>query len=292
MSIVRTARVLLLLTAVFVALGTACGGLQGALVGLVAAAACNANCYWRGAEIACRILDARPLPEGSALQLETMVARLAAAAAIPAPQIFIFDAASPNALAAGRDPAHSILLLSRSLLQYLTPEELEGVIAHEIAHIRARDTLLLTVSATLAGGIVALGELIALLGLMLRKEGRFGLIALGCAAAIGALLLHLALGRSREFAADRAGTELCGHPEWLADALRRLSMKTPSPWEIADAHPALTPLLFISPAVGTWRTRLLATHPPVAERIARLEAMRADQQPSRRAVHHEQRRAR
>lgn len=271
MNFLKTAFLLSLLTAALVGLGFLMGDAIGAAAAFVLALTFNANTYWRGAEIAIGAFDARPLEPGFD-RLEKIVADLSARAGIPPPPIFVVESRHRNAFAAGRGPGHAILVFTRGALSELTWNEITAVAAHEIAHIKARDTMTMTVAATIAGAIAAFGAMLAVIGLLNHKEGGFGFIVFGAIAGLGAILLHLAIGRGREYAADRRGAELCGHPDWLAQALRRIAAGIQA-WEPCHANQmALATLWIVQPFRGGI-ARLFDTHPPLEKRIARLEAM-------------------
>lgn len=274
----RTAIALLALTAGFMAIGAMLGDTEGMIIALGVVAAFNGWSWWRGAKTMLRIFDAQPMDQGSrrAKALNSIVADLAGRAGIPLPRLYLIDEDQPNAFAVGRSPSNAGIVVSTGLLRTLASNEVSAVLAHEIGHIVHRDTLAMTLTATIAGAITYIGGALALLGFVTRKEGGGGMIVFGLVAGLGAILLQLALGRGLEYAADRYGAELCASPQWLISALRRLAKAEPIFLPPAEEHPATAALFFISPLHGGRLQRLFDTHPPIEARIRRLEAMAKD----------------
>jgi heat shock protein HtpX len=269
------------LTALFIAVGGALGGQSGMVVALLMAAAMNVFAYWGSASMVLRMYGAQVVDAAQAPELYAMVDRLRQRAGLPMPQVAVAPHAQPNAFATGRDPAHAVVCVTAGLLQALGREELEGVIAHELAHIKNRDMLLQTVTATLAGAIGSLGQM-AMWGAMLGggrrddDDSAAGGLAMIILAPLAAGLIQMAISRQREYKADAVGAEICGRPLALASALRRLDAAAQRiPMEVA---PAAAPLAQVNPlaAHGGGISSLFSTHPPTEQRVARLEALARD----------------
>jgi heat shock protein HtpX len=219
---------------------------------------------------------ARPVARAEAPLLYAQVEDLARRASVPVPAVYVIDNPSPNAFATGRDPAHAALAVTTGLVDLLDQRELRGVLAHEFAHIRHRDILLTTVAATIAGAISALAHIVQFGVLFGRHDedergGVLGALAMVIVAPLAAMLIQLAVSRSREYAADATGARLCGDPLALASALRKLERGT---WlRPLEVNPAAAPLFIVHPFGRGGLLGLFSTHPPLAARIARLEAM-------------------
>jgi len=253
------------------------GGTAGVLVALAVAVAINGAAYWWSDRLALSMAHARPIGAQEAPALHAQVADLALRAGVPLPAVSIMDDPSPNAFATGRNPAHATIAVTTGLLAVLDSQELRGVLAHEFAHIKHRDILLTTVAATLAGAISGLATIFQLTTLFGHHDedeqggGLLGTLALLIVAPLAATVIQLAVSRSREHAADALGARLCGDPLALASALRRLEHGA---WlRPMQVNPAAAPLFIVHPLQGGGLLRLFSTHPPTAERIARLEAM-------------------
>jgi heat shock protein HtpX len=271
----RTTVLLAALTAVLVSIGDLLGGADGALIALGFAGLFNLHTYWRGDVVALRAhqaRDARSLREANVIEA---VVNLAQNAGIPMPRVYFCDSQQPNAFAVGRSPQTASLLISTGLLDRLDRDEILGVLAHELAHRRARDTLTMTVAATLAGAVAMLGIFGVLIGAVARRNGGLFAIVLGVFTVLAAVVIQCAIGRGREYAADEAGAQICGHPHWIASALRKLDKASKVANVPAEMNPATAPLFFVNPLRDHWAARLFDTHPPVAKRIARLQAMGA-----------------
>jgi heat shock protein HtpX len=275
MNTLKTTLLLTAMMAAFLAIGNLFADTAGAVVGFIAAILFGAHTYWYGLQNAVRTHQAKPadFARKRERQLIELVNELARNAGIPTPRVFVFDSAQPNAFAAGRGPSHSAIIVSTGLLACLDWNEIAGVIAHEQAHIKNRDALTMTVASGLAGVIAFLAGTIAMLGLANRRGGGIGAIVFGAIMALGALVLQAMLGRSREYVADRDGAAICGHPLWIARALRRMSGGTKQVNHAAESNPALSALYFVNPLSGGWVARMFSTHPPVEKRIRRLERM-------------------
>jgi len=268
------------LTALFVALGGAVGGQSGMIFALGMAGVMNFIMYYTSSKMVLRMYRARVVTEREAPELYAMVDRLRQRAGLPMPTVAIAPHAQPNAFATGRNPENAVVCVTEGLMRLVDREELEGVIAHELAHIKNRDMLLQTFTATLAGAISFLGDM-AMWGMMFAggrddDEGNpFAALVMAIVAPIAAMLIQFAISRQREFKADAVGAEICGRPLALAGALRKLEMAARQiPMNVA---PAVAPLAQVNPlaAHGGGFARLFSTHPPTEERVARLERLAA-----------------
>jgi heat shock protein HtpX len=262
------------LTALFVAIGQTFGGSGGAVMAFGIAAAMNLFMYFASSSMVLRMYRAKVVTPAEAPELYAMVDRLRQRAGLPMPTVAVAPHAQPNAFATGRSPEHSVVCVTEGLVRLVSRDELEGVIAHELAHIKNRDMLLQTVSATLAGAISNLAQFGWLLGGRDDEDGgpAVGLLMM-IVAPIAAMLLQFAISRQREFKADAVGAEICGRPLALAGALRKLDAAARQiPMQVS---PAVAPLAMVNPlaAFGGGVTRLFSTHPPTEERVARLEAI-------------------
>ncbi|TPE52191.1 zinc metalloprotease HtpX [Amaricoccus solimangrovi] len=278
MNYFRTMLLLAGLTALFMGVGYLIGGTGGMLIALVFAIGTNAFAYWNSDKLALRAHNAEAVTRASAPELHDMVARLAKNAGLPMPRVFIVRADQPNAFATGRDPQNAAVAATTGILQLLSREELEGVIAHELAHIRNRDTLIMTVAATVAGAISMLAQFGLFFGGGSRdRDNPLGPIAVLLAvffAPLAAMVIQMTISRTREYSADKLGAEISGKPLALASALRKISghahrIEMPS----AERSPATAPLFIINPLSGQRMDNLFSTHPNVENRIRALEAM-------------------
>jgi len=274
---IKTVLLLGALTGLILFVSGAIGGRNGLLMGLVFAGLMNLFSYWFSDKIVLAMYRAKPIGQAEAPGLYAVVERLAARAQMPMPKLYLIENDSPNAFATGRNPNHAAVACTTGILKLMTNDELEGVLAHELSHVRNRDILIGSIAATLAGAIGVLAHM-ARWGAMFggyggRDErngggGIFGLLATAILAPIAATLIQLAISRSREFEADASGAELVGSPFGLASALEKLgkaSKQIPM-----DASPATAHLFIVSPFSGASFTRLFSTHPPLEERIRRL----------------------
>jgi len=260
------------LMALFLALGQFFGGSQGLVLALVIGGAMNFIMFFFSDRMVLAMYKARVIQEKDAPDLYRLVDRLRQRAGLPMPVLAVANQAQPNAFATGRSPAKAVVAVTTGLLQAMPTEEVEGVIAHELAHIKNRDMLISTVAAGLAGAISYLPWLLLMGGGRRNGHPALGLIAV-IVAPLAAMLIQMAVSRQREFEADRVGAEILGRPMPLANALRRLDrMARQIPM---DVTPAAAPLAQVNPlaAHGGGMARLFSTHPPTAERVARLEAM-------------------
>jgi len=272
-AMLRTTVLLGSLTGLLVVIGALIGGPETALMFLVLAALLNLGAYWFSDRIALAMSRAKPVSEQEAPKLYEMVRELTTRAQIPMPRLYMIPQDQPNAFAAGRGPKHSAVAVTRGILRLLSEDELRGVIAHELAHIRNRDILIQSVAATIGGAITYLGYMLLWFGG--DNDSPLGLIAslaLVLLAPIAASIIQLAISRQREYSADATGAEICGNPESLASALLRLE-------EGAKAIPmqvnqAAEPLYIVKPFSGGGMAKLFSTHPPIEERVRRLRQMR------------------
>jgi heat shock protein HtpX len=283
MNILKTALLLAALTALFGAVGYAIGGQGGMLVALAIAAATNAFAYWNSDRLALASQNAIEVDHATAPDLVGLVTSLATRAGLPVPRVYVIENEQPNAFATGRSPAHSAVAVTTGLIRFLDRDELAGVIAHELAHIRNRDTLTMTVSATIAGAIASIAQFGFLFGS--RGDDRphpiMGL-AMMLLAPIAATIIQLTISRSREYAADRLGAEIAGDPLALASALAKIeTAATQIPNPQAESHPATAPLFIINPLTGDGMDNLFSTHPTTANRIAALQELAGTMSPRR-----------
>ncbi|WP_139366695.1 zinc metalloprotease HtpX [Trichlorobacter thiogenes] len=277
----KTTLLLSLLTVLLVAMGGAVGGSGGMLIAFVMAAVMNFGSYWFSDKIVLRMYNAQEITRTENPAFYDMVERLAGRANLPMPKVYIIPDQSPNAFATGRNPSHAAVAATEGILRILSPEELEGVMAHELGHVKNRDILISTVAATFAGAISMIGSMLqwgAMLGAGRDDEeggglgGLVGSLAMAILAPFMAMLIQMAVSRSREYLADATGAEICGKPRALASALGRLqnaSYQIP----MHDATPATAHMFIVNPLTGGGMMSLFSTHPPMEERIARLQAM-------------------
>jgi heat shock protein HtpX len=276
MNTLRTGLLLAAMTGLFLAVGAMIGGSQGVLIAFGIALAMNAFAYWNSDKVLLRMYGARQVDAASAPELFRMIERLAQNAAIPMPKVYIMENPQPNAFATGRDPQHAAVAFTTGIIDQLSSEELAGVAAHELAHIKHRDTLTMTITAVIAGAISMLANMAFFMGGDRRNQpgGMVVMLLVTLLAPIAAMLVQAAISRSREYEADRAGAEISGRPMWLASALGQIerSVRGGTPNPEADANPATAHLFIINPLHGGL-SGLFSTHPSTEERIARLTAM-------------------
>jgi heat shock protein HtpX len=263
--------------ALFGAIGGVIGGQQGMLVALVLGGAMNFFAYWFSDRMVLKLYNAREVDETSAPQFHAMVRELAQRAGLPMPRVYVIDEAQPNAFATGRNPQHAAVAATTGLMRLLSARELRGVMAHELAHVKNRDILVSTVSATLAGAISTLANFGMFFGGQ-HREGEGGnpvlAILVMIFAPIAAMLIQFAISRTREFGADAGGAAISGDAHALADALAKIERYARGlPMEAAEAHPATAQMMIVNPLSGGGLKGLFSTHPDTGERIARLRAM-------------------
>ena len=275
----KTAILLALLTAMLVLLGGAVGGRQGMLVAFFIALVMNFVSYWWSDKIVLRMYGAQEISEAQAPGLYAMVHRLASKAGIPMPRVYLIPSDQPNAFATGRNPEHAVVAVTEGIMRILDDDELEGVLAHEISHVTNRDVLIGTIAATLAGAITYLAHMAqfaAFFGGGRREDddapSPIVMILMAVVAPLAAMLVQLAVSRSREFGADASGARLAGRTWGLSKALEKLDMA--SQQVPMQANPATAHMFIVNPLTGASFSRLFSTHPPTEERIARLRAMR------------------
>ncbi|MEM1299436.1 MAG: zinc metalloprotease HtpX [Pseudomonadota bacterium] len=281
MNLIKTGMLLAAMTALFLVAGYLLGGAAGALIALVVAVGMNAYAFWNSDQLALRMHNARPVTRASAPELVGMVEELARNAEMPMPAVYVIDTPQPNAFATGRSPDKAAVAATTGIMQMLTREELAGVMAHELAHIKNRDTLIMTVSATIAGAISMLAT-IAQYKMMFgggrnNALGMVGMLLAMLLAPMAAGLVQMMISRTREYSADRLGGEICRNPLWLASALakisgaaRRVEMTS------AEKNPASAHLFIVNPLSGARFDNLFSTHPKAENRIAELEKQAAE----------------
>ncbi len=279
-NIIKTTFLLSLLTLLLVAMGGAIGGKGGMMIAFLMAAAMNFGSYWFSDKIVLRMYNAQEITSEIHPSFYGMIESLAGRAGLPMPKVYIIPDDSPNAFATGRNPDHAAVAATQGILRVLTPDELEGVMAHELAHVKNRDILISSIAATFAGAISMIGHMLqwgAMFGAGRGddEEGGGGLVAtlvMAIVAPIAAMLIQMAVSRSREYLADASGAEICGRPLALASALRKLQTASQA-IPMLDARPATAHMFIVNPLTGGGLMSLFSTHPPMEERIARLETL-------------------
>ena len=279
-NIFKTALLLGALTAMLVLIGGAIGGQQGMIIAFMLALGMNFFSYWFSDKMVLAMYRAQPIDEASAPTVHRIVRRLATRAGMPMPRIYMIPTDTPNAFATGRNPDHAVVAVTEGIMRILDEEELEGVLAHELSHVKNRDVLISTIAATLAGAITYLAHMAqwsAMFGGRSRDDEEGGVnpiaaIAMAILAPIAALLVQMAVSRAREYQADATGARMVGKSWGLAKALEKLQMAQ----QVVpmDASPATAHLFIVNPLTGRSLMNLFSTHPPLEERIARLRALR------------------
>jgi len=277
MNTVKTLFLLVTLTLILVWAGASLGGKQGMTVALIFALGMNFFAYWFSDKIVLRMYRARKVTESEAPELYGIVRRLAQKAEMPMPKVYIMEQEQPNAFATGRNPKHASVAVTTGIMRILSHEELQGVIGHELAHIKHRDILIGTIAATIAGAISYLAQM-AQWAMIFGHRGDdeqggnpLAALAMMIVGPIAALIVQMAISRSREYAADEGGARLAGNPRYLSGALRKLnwaSQKIPM-----EANPATSHMFIVNPLSGGGLLKLFSTHPPIEERITRLDSM-------------------
>ncbi len=276
----KTTLLLTLLTLLMVAMGSAIGGKSGMVFAFFMACAMNFFSYWFSDKIVLKMYGAREITEAENPAFYGMIRRLATQGGLPMPRVYVIPSDSPNAFATGRNPNHAAVAATEGILRILSTEELEGVMAHELAHVKNRDILVSTIAATFAGAISMLGNMLqwaAMFGGGRSDDdegagGMIGGLAMAIIAPIAAMLIQMAVSRSREYLADESGARICGNPQALANALKKLQMGSQM-IPMQQASPASAHLFIVNPLTGGSLLNLFSTHPPMEERIARLEQM-------------------
>ena len=278
MNYFRTSVLLAAMTALFLGIGYMLGGEAGMLIALAIAGGMNIFAYWNSDKMVLRMHGAREVDENTAPDYVRMVRLMAKNAGLPMPRTYIIDTPQPNAFATGRNPENAAVAATTGLLRMLSPEEVAGVMAHELAHIRNRDTLIMTITATIAGAISMLANFALFFGGNRNNPmGLIGTIALMILAPLAAALVQMAISRAREYEADKAGAEICGRPLWLASALSKMSRASEQiDNEIAERNPATAHMFIVNPLHTRQIDNLFSTHPNTENRIARLRALAGD----------------
>ncbi|MGB7783363.1 MAG: zinc metalloprotease HtpX, partial [Pseudolabrys sp.] len=282
MSYLRTAILLAGLTALFMLVGYLIGGPSGAVIAFFVAAATNFITYWNADKLVLSTQGAQEVDEHTAPELVHMLAELAQRAELPMPRVFVMDNPQPNAFATGRNPQHGAVAVTTGLLGMLSRDELAGVISHELAHIKNHDTLLMTVTATVAGAISMLAQFGMFFGGGNRNSNNSGMGIVGTLlmvilAPLAAMLVQMAISRTREYAADNMGARISGNPAGLAAALAKIDAGAHAIENVpAEHNPASAPLFIINPLSGARMDNLFATHPATQNRIAALEQLAAE----------------
>lgn len=276
-NLMKTAILMAAITALFMALGRLIGGQAGMMLALLVALGMNFFSYWFSDQMVLKMYQAREVDETSAPQFYGMVRELAQRAQLPMPRVYLIDEDAPNAFATGRNPEHAAVAATTGILRVLSERELRGVMAHELAHVKHRDILISTISATMAGAISMLANFAMFFGGR-DSEGRqsnplVGLLV-SILAPIAAGLIQMAISRAREFEADRGGAEISGDPQALASALNKIHRFAQGlPMEAAERHPETAQMMIMNPLSGGGLAGLFSTHPATEERVARLMAM-------------------
>ncbi|MFP4002967.1 MAG: zinc metalloprotease HtpX [Alphaproteobacteria bacterium] len=282
MNQMRTFMLMAAMTALFIGIGFLLAGKAGIVIAFVIAAGMNLFAYWNSDKMVLRMYGARRVDEQSAPQLVRMVRQLAQNADLPMPAVYIIENPQPNAFATGRNPQNAAVAATTGLLKQLRSEEVAGVMAHELAHVRNRDTLTMTITATLAGAISMLANFALFFGGNRNNPlGIVGLLALMILAPLAAALVQMAISRVREYEADRIGAQICGRPLWLASALGKISKAAKRiDNSAAERNPATAHMFIINPLHARSIDSLFSTHPKVEKRIARLQEMAGGGEPS------------
>ncbi|GAB1717871.1 MAG: Heat shock protein, Metallo peptidase, MEROPS family M48B [Nitrobacter sp.] len=283
MNYFRTAILLAGLTGLFMGVGYLIGGANGAIIALAVAAATNIFAYWNSDRMVLSMYGAHEVDAGTAPDLHRLVAELAGRAGLPMPRVFLMDNPQPNAFATGRNPENAAVAVTTGLVQSLRREELAGVIAHELAHVKHHDTLLMTITATIAGAISMLAQFGMFFGGNRNNNGPgiIGSLAMMILAPLGAMLVQMAISRTREYAADETGARICGQPMWLASALAKIDNAAHQvPNMAAERAPATAHMFIINPLSGRGMDNLFATHPSTENRIAALQRLAGSSGPA------------
>ena len=274
---IKTSVLMAGIMALFGVIGGYLGGSSGMLLALLFGGAMNIFAYWFSDSMVLKMYRAREVDETSAPQFYNMVKELAQRAGLPMPRVYLIDQEQPNAFATGRNPEHAAVAATTGILRMLSARELRGVMAHELAHVRHRDILISTISATMAGAISALANFAMFFGGRDSEGNRsnpIATIAVALLAPLAASLIQMAISRAREFEADRGGAEISGDPNALADALSKIdAFARGIPMPVADAHPATAQMMIMNPLSGGGLAGLFSTHPATEERVAKLRSL-------------------
>jgi heat shock protein HtpX len=279
MNTVKTVGLMTFMMVLFVAIGGALGGRSGMMMAILFATIMNVGMYWFSDKLVLRMYHAQPVTEAEAPELHAIVRTLVQKAGMPMPKVYIIPEETPNAFATGRNPEHAVVAVTQGIMRILSREELSGVIAHELAHIKHRDMLTGTIVATMAGAISMLAQMAQwsmIFGGGRRDDDEGGspivAIVMMIVAPIAAMLVQMAISRTREYEADKGGAGLCGNPTWLANALLKLE-KGSQIIPMQDAKPATAHMFIVNPLTGGGMMTLFSTHPPIAERVKRLNEL-------------------
>ncbi|KLU23003.1 protease HtpX [Caballeronia mineralivorans PML1(12)] len=274
---VKTAMLMAAITALFVVIGGMIGGSRGMALALIVALAMNFFSYWFSDKLVLKMYNAQEVDETTAPQFYRMVRDLATRAQLPMPKVYLIDEAAPNAFATGRNPEHAAVAATTGILRVLSERELRGVMAHELAHVKHRDILISTISATMAGAISALANFAMFFGGRDsdgRRTNPIASIAVAMLAPLAGALIQMAISRAREFEADRGGAQISGDPQALASALEKIHAYAAGvPFPTAEQHPATAQMMIMNPLAGGGISKLFSTHPATEERVARLMEM-------------------
>ena len=280
MNLVKTGMLIAFMTALFMGVGYLIGGTGGMMIAFLIALAMNAFSFWNSDKMVLRMYNAVEVDRSNAPEYYGIVETLAKRAGLPMPKVYLIRNEQPNAFATGRNPDNAAVAATTGLLQSLSQEELAGVIAHELAHIQNRDTLTMTVTATLAGAISMLGNFAFFFGGSRDNNNPFGIVGVLVAmivAPFAAMIVQMAISRTREYSADRRGAEICGNPEWLANALAKIANAAGRTVNVtAERNPATAHMFIINPLNGQRTDNLFSTHPDTENRIRALMAMAAE----------------
>lgn len=273
----KTSMLMAAIMALFGIIGGYIGGSSGMILALLFAGGMNLFAYWFSDSMVLRMYNAQKVDESSAPQFYGMIRELAQRADLPMPRVYLIDEAQPNAFATGRNPENAAVAATTGILHLLSAREIRGVMAHELAHVKHRDILISTISATMAGAISALANFAMFFGGR-DEEGRrsnpIANLAVALLAPLAASLIQMAISRAREFEADRGGAEISGDPDALADALTKIDAYARGiPMQTAEEHPATAQMMIMNPLSGGGITGLFSTHPATAERVERLRAL-------------------
>jgi heat shock protein HtpX len=278
MNALRTGILMAAMTGLFLAVGYLLGGSSGMLIALAVAVAMNAFAYWNADKMVLRLYRARQVDRREAPALYGIVEQLADNADLPMPRVYLIDDEQPNAFATGRNPQNAAVAATTGLLKRLSAEEIAGVMAHELAHVKNRDTLTMTITATIAGAVSMLANFGLFFGGNRNNPlGIVGAILVMILAPLAAALVQMAISRTREYAADRTGAEICGQPLWLASALEKIDRSARSiENRAAESNPATAHMFIINPLHSHQADALFTTHPRTENRVARLHEMAAE----------------
>ena len=269
------------LTALVMALGWMLGGQGGALIALLIAGGMNFFSYWNSDKMVLRQQGAVELSQRKGAELFDLTAELARRADLPMPKLYLLPTQQPNAFATGRNPENAAVAVTQGLVDTLSRDEIAGVIAHELAHIKHRDTLTMTITATMAGAIAMMGNMMLFMGGREGRGGAFGGILAMIFAPLAAMMVQMAISRAREYEADATGAAICGQPRALASALQRIAVAAGRTVNVpAERNPAAASMFIVNPLHALRADKLFATHPPTEERIARLMAMKGGTAPA------------